>query len=210
MLNVCTWSGCVNPGSTPRSAWKLRIINPAPTSSTSASAICAATSTCCERCCSRVRLAPRRRPQSTSRGLACFRIGMNPKSNPERSATTSAKPSTTGSTAISCSRGRFDGPTATSARTPSRPGRPPVRRPPAPAGGSRPAAAGQALPAGTQRRANRQLLPAGLGAHQQQVRDVGAGQAAGRRRSPPSAPRASRRRRRRRPVRVDAAPAPTA
>ena len=56
----------MNPGLTLRSAWKLRIIRPELTSSTSASAICIGTNVCCDRWRSRVRLAPR--PPATRRG----------------------------------------------------------------------------------------------------------------------------------------------
>jgi hypothetical protein len=47
---VSTSSGCTNPGSTRRSAWKLRTISPAPTSSTRASAIWATTRKLRARC----------------------------------------------------------------------------------------------------------------------------------------------------------------
>ena len=77
MVNACNVCGCANPGSTLRRAWKLRIIKPEPTSSTSASATCTATSAYCDRCRSRVRLMPRvPTPMApTNRGPKYFAIG---------------------------------------------------------------------------------------------------------------------------------------
>ena len=51
MVMCITWScsGLVNPGSTERSAWKVRIISPEPTSNTTASATCETTRTFCVR-----------------------------------------------------------------------------------------------------------------------------------------------------------------
>ena len=68
--NVCSDSGWVKPGSTCRSALNVRIINPAPTSRTSASATCRTTSVLRARCRSRlsVRLRPAARSVSATRG----------------------------------------------------------------------------------------------------------------------------------------------
>ena len=104
-------------------------------------------------------------------------IGSSPKTRPEASAIASAKPSATGSTAISWSRGSLPvrsrparARPAAASRTPSRP----------------PASDSIRLstrswpvnprPARAQGGADGQLLTAALGPHQQQVGDVGAGQ----------------------------------
>ena len=127
------------------------------------------------------RLAPR--PPAASvvepRAAACRTIGMSPKTSPEserdRQREAERRP---GRSAISWSRGRFAGPIATSARTPAAASSDCRAAPPSE---RQHQALDQELPrdprpARAQGGANRQLLAAAFGPHQQQVGDVGAGQ----------------------------------
>ena len=86
---VSTCVGLVKPGLTCRIAWKVRIISPEATSSTTASAISATTSALRARW--RWRLAVPRRPPwlsaEASRGVANLNTGMSPKSSPATSDT---------------------------------------------------------------------------------------------------------------------------
>ena len=132
MRKVCTWSGLRNPGSTARSAWKLRIINPDTTSSTSASAISATTSVLRARC--RVGPSLAERPPSFSAvtlGSPKRMTGMMPKSNPATIEIPSVNSSTTPLISISFRRGRPSGASHSNRARPARatatPSTPPTR-----------------------------------------------------------------------------------
>ena len=107
-------SGLVKPGSTSCRAWNVRIISPAPTSSTSAIATCATTRTPRARCRSRLSLSerPPARRLREIREPAYRNAGSRPNKMPEQSETASANPSARASSAISSRRGRFPGPIA--------------------------------------------------------------------------------------------------
>ncbi len=83
-------SGCVNPGSTVRMDWNVRIINPALTRSTSAIATCATTSTLRTRWRSRLTLALRPKLPSVAviRGPVYFSAGMSPNNTLDTSERT--------------------------------------------------------------------------------------------------------------------------
>ena len=103
-------------------------------------------------------------------------IGASPKSTPVAIDTPSVKSSTSGSTATSLVRGRLVGYARTSACTPARASTQPKRA----AGDRQQHAFGHELPeqpaaAGAKRRAHRELAVTCLGARQQQVREVRAG-----------------------------------
>ncbi|HEV8394617.1 MAG TPA: hypothetical protein VGQ37_10100 [Vicinamibacterales bacterium] len=108
-----------NPGATLRIAMNVRIMSPALTSSTSASATCATTSPLRVRTRSRLSPAPRA-PLSIpeSRPAAYLNAGISPNRIPDRIDTRSANASARPSTVISCSRGSRPGSNAFSRRTP--------------------------------------------------------------------------------------------
>ena len=114
-------SGCVNPGSTVRMDWNVRIIKPALTRSTSAIATCTTTIALRTRCRSRLTLVVRPRLPSAAaiRGAVYFTAGINPNNTLDSSDRLAANANVRASTAISLRRGRFGGPIASSTRTPA-------------------------------------------------------------------------------------------
>src|SRR4051812_12939930 len=78
--------GVEYPGCVLSSTAKLRIINPAQTSKTSAMAICATTSTFCDRCRSRPALAVRLDPRKAAPGPMREYLSdtIDPKKSPEK------------------------------------------------------------------------------------------------------------------------------
>ena len=87
-------SGCVNPGSTVRMDWNVRIINPALTRSTSAIATCTTTSTLRTRWRSRLTLAVRPMLPSAAeiRGPVYFSAGISPNNTLDNSERTAVNP----------------------------------------------------------------------------------------------------------------------
>ena len=123
-------SGCVNPGSTWPSACSVRIISPDETSSTSAIATCPTTSARWRRCRCRLWLSdrPPLRSAVARLGRTYLITGIRPNAAPDTSDSASANSRTRPSIAISSSRGRWAG------RSASRTSRPPcaTARPAAP------------------------------------------------------------------------------
>ncbi len=145
-LNVST-SSAENPGSTERSASKLRTISPEPTTSTNASATCVVTSALRVRC----RVAAERRCRGRRRAA---RPSSSSSSTPTPAARRTARAASTDTTAVNASaapltsissrRGMPAAPIATSAPSPRRRAARPPSRPRARAARSRRARAARA------------------------------------------------------------------
>ncbi len=91
MRTVCSEAAEVKPGSTACSARSVRIISPALTSSTKASASCATTSVLRARWRARPSVNVRPASRAATSGDACFTAAIAPKTSPAASETTSVK-----------------------------------------------------------------------------------------------------------------------
>ena len=107
----------------------MRIIRPAPITSTSASATSATTSADRSRLCEVVAKEPFFKASTRSGRVACS-AGITPAMSPESSEIPSANPSTAGSSRTSSSRGMVFGASATRASTPHAASSTPKRPPP--------------------------------------------------------------------------------